>query len=126
MAKKSTRRKERIDPVPPRNVYKVAQVKEDVARQLPGVFYKPRVKEAAKTSAPRKALTDPGDYRDRGPTQEAPVSTVNQAPERPNRALGVSNPEAARRDEQLRGCKAKPSKTAGNGSSRPFVPWCKK
>lgn len=124
MAKPSRKRKDRIDPVAPRNAFRVAAVKEQIREALPDLLFTPR--KAAKTGAKRPAITldNPPDYRDRGEALTA--SPARKSPPPPSRDLGVSNPDAVKRDETLRGCKAKPKSIKGNGTGRPFVPWCKK
>lgn len=124
MAKPSRKRKDRIDPVAPRNAFRVAAVKEQIRESLPDVLFTPR--KAAKSGAKSSVITldNPPDYRDRGEASTAAPARNSKTP--PARDLGVSNPEALKRDETLRGCKAKPNSNKGNGKGRPFVPWCKK
>lgn len=124
MAKPSRKRKDRIDPVAPRNAFRVAAVKEQIREALPDVLFTPR-KAAKKSDRQLSLALDTGsDYRDRG--EASAPSPARKTPPPPSRDLGVSNPEAVKRDETLRGCKAKPKSTKGNGNGRPFVPWCKK
>lgn len=69
-------------------------------------------------------------YPDNYPVLErataTPTPRKNRQPRKAKEDLGVSNPEAQKRKEELAGCKEAPKSSKGPGGSRPFIPWCSK
>jgi len=98
---------------PGRDTFAVAAANKQAAEELPGVLY----------AKPKRVNKDPQKANQTPAISSPPVSTP--APPRPTNRM-VSPTEA--RDQRLatKTCKAKPRSSKGNGSSRPFVPWCDK
>lgn len=98
---------------PGRDTFAVAAANVQAAKELPGILY---AKPSRGQKAPEKATLTPA-------ATPLPVST----PVPPRKAPIKADPTRDR-DQRLatKTCKAKPRSSKGNGSSRPFVPWCDK
>lgn len=123
MARKSKVSGSRPSPSQPvkaraRGAIGATQARRALLDALPNLLYRasvdrapaPRLSQEKETVIEREATT-------KGRDRPSPVPAAK------------TEPNAIRRgaeDERFGVCKKRPGKSAGNGTGRPFVPWCKK
>lgn len=97
----------------PRGTFRVAQNLRTLADSMPNLL----TDKAVRSAKAHTVQTSPV----RSPVAKVSAVATQKPDQRPaNRA----EPDAANKRPD-RTCKRRPSSTKGNGSGRPFVPWCK-
>jgi hypothetical protein len=107
---------------PRRQAMRKAAMTREVAREIPGVIQNPQPVREVKRPEPldRLGVTAPKPYTPRERIA-VPESVVKRHPKVTRNENKVEQPLTVRPT-----CKPRPTKTSGNGKSRPFVPWCSK
>lgn len=95
-----------------RGTFDVARVVREVRRTNPGLLYTSPSEKKRLAAESTKTVSAP-----KAKPVKAALSRKVEKQEKPKeKKLELS---------QKRACKARPSRTAGNGSSRKFIPYCK-
>lgn len=122
MARKGSRSRERRGAKKPletprpaqRSTFKVAQAQQELSIAVPTAVYqkpnRPESVDAGRRSTPQKRAAKP--------------LAVTANPQRPREKTRNLPKKPLNIQEKIK-CKPQPKTAKGNGTSRPFVPWCK-